>query len=162
MGSPTDRDSRLDQLNPLWYSKYMSTSPIDASTFSRRLVALCLKSGVIPFPAKPADRAILEKSMLPFFDPHARYSQKGVDAILKQWIQEVGQKIRVDHVTLRRALVDDGFLVRRPDGAAYRLSPKGSHHFTPEVDQVDVRTLIAQESEAIQARRLVHASGATA
>ena len=134
---------------------------IDTTTYSRRLVALCLKSGYIPFPARPADRAILQKSAIRYFDPDARYSQKGVDTILKQWIQEIGRKVRVDHVTLRRLLVDDGYLERRPDGARYRVTLSGpfAFQFTPDVDLVDDKALIAQESMAIEARRRAHAPG---
>ena len=139
------------------------TNPIliDATTYSRRLVALCLKSGFIPFPARPADRAILQKSMIRYFDPDARYSQKGVDTILKQWIQEIGRKIRVDHVTLRRLLVDDGYLERRPDGARYRVTLLGpfAYQFAPDVDVVDDKMVIAQEATAIEARRRAHAPG---
>jgi len=134
---------------------------IDAATYSRRLVALCLKSGFIPFPTRPADRAILQKSAIRYFDPDARYSQKGVDTILKQWIQEIGRKVRVDHVTLRRLLVDDGYLERRPDGARYRVTLSGPFAFTfaPDVDVVNDKAIIAQESMAIEARRRAHAPG---
>jgi hypothetical protein len=134
---------------------------IDATTYARRLVALCLRSGLITFPTRPADRAILQKSMIRYFDPDARYSQKGVDSILKQWIQEIGRKIRVDHVTLRRLLVDDGYLERRPDGARYRVTLTGpfAFQFAPDVDSVDDKALIAQEAMAIEARRRAHAPG---
>ena len=134
---------------------------IDATTYSRRLVALCLRSGIIPFPARAADRAILQKSIIRYFDADARYSEKGVDTILKQWIQEIGRNIRVDHVTLRRALVDDGYLERRPDGARYRVTLLGpfAFQFTPDVDSVDDKSLIAQEAAAIAARRRAHVSG---
>lgn len=134
---------------------------IDATTYSRRLVALCLKSGIIPFPTRAADRAILQKSAIRYFDPDARYSQKGVDTILKQWIQEIGRKIRVDHVTLRRLLVDDGYLERRPDGARYRVTLTGpfAFQFASDVDGVDDKALIAQEAMAIEARRRAHAPG---
>jgi len=134
---------------------------IDAATYSRRLVALCLKSGIIPFPTRASDQAILEKSIIRNFDPDARYSQKGVDTILKLWIQEIGRKIRVDHVTLRRLLVDDGYLERRPDGARYRVSVSGSFafQFAPDVDSLDDKAVIAQEAMAIEARRRAHAPG---
>ena len=139
------------------------TSPvlIDSTTYARRLVTLCLRSGFITFPARPADRAILQKSMIRYFDPDARYSQKGVDTILKQWTQEIGRKIRVDHVTLRRLLVDDGYLERRPDGARYRVTLSGpfAFQFAPDVDTVDDKALIAQEAMAIEARRRAHAPG---
>jgi hypothetical protein len=132
---------------------------VDAATFSHRLVTLCLKSGTIPFPAKALDRAILEKSMTMRIDPAARYSQKGIDEILMEWIQEIGRKIQVDHVTLRRALVDDGFLKRRPDGRTYRLSAPNPapYVFAPDVDTIDVAKLIADEMKAIEARRRQHA-----
>jgi hypothetical protein len=134
---------------------------IDATTYSRRLVALCLRSGVIPFPTRAADRAILEKSVTRAFDPDAQYSEKGVDTVLKQWIREIGRQVRVDHVTLRRALVDDGYLERRPDGTRYRVSASGpfAFQFSPDVDQIDDRAVIAQEAAAIQARRRAHVSG---
>jgi hypothetical protein len=53
-------------------------------------------------------RVVLEHVAVYSFEPGVRYSEREVDAVLRTWCE--GGKS--DHVSLRRYLVDEGFLSR--------------------------------------------------
>ena len=66
---------------------------------------------MVRFPKKEKRKIAVMVHVLERFDPQKRYSSKEVDAILATALE--------DHVTLRRFLVDYGFLGRTRDGAEY-------------------------------------------
>jgi hypothetical protein len=51
-----------------------------------------------------------------------------INEMLKAWLQGLGPRVDLDHVSLRRALVDDGFVERTPDGASYARSRAHERH----------------------------------
>ena len=63
------------------------------------------------FPTREKRRLILLKEIVTRFTPVRRYSEQEVNAILGA--------VYVDHVLLRRLLIDYGLLARRPDGSEY-------------------------------------------
>ena len=48
------------------------------------------------------------------------HDERGVNVALKAWLADAGAMLRIDHVELRRGLVDAGFWVRDGYGRAYR------------------------------------------
>jgi hypothetical protein len=110
--------------------------PIGAAEFRRRLTVLC-SSGVGPgLPRKRRDTHILLRSMAMCFDPAVRYPEGAVGDVLKRWLDAAGPRVALDHVSLRRTLVDEGYLVRDPAGAAYevRWAGRGGIAFETAVD----------------------------
>ena len=87
------------------------------------------------FPTREKRRLILLKEIVTRFTPVRRYSEQEVNAILGA--------VYVDHVLLRRLLIDYGLLARRPDGSEYwRVSdPPGTETVMgpagPENDEED-------------------------
>lgn len=63
------------------------------------------------FPAREKRRAIIIKHLAKRFEPGRKYTEKEVNAILKEAFH--------DYVTLRRYLVEYNFLDRLPDGSSY-------------------------------------------
>jgi hypothetical protein len=58
------------------------------------------------------------------FAPGRDYAEREVNAILRDWLEGAGAMLEVDHVELRRWLVDSGHLTRDGFGRAYaRGSP---------------------------------------
>jgi hypothetical protein len=51
------------------------------------------------------------------FDPRRVYNEREVNPVLKAW------PTWGDHVTLRRELINDRLLTRKPDGSQYRKLP---------------------------------------
>lgn len=118
--------------------------PIDAAEFKRRLVALCA-SGVGPgLPRKRRDTHILLRSMAMHFDPAGRYTERAVGEVLKRWLAAAGPRVELDHVGLRRTLVDEGYLARDAAGAAYevRWTGRAGVTFAAAVDALDVAEIL--------------------
>ena len=63
------------------------------------------------FPKKQKIKLVLLQYISEIFHADRRYSEKEVNALL--------EKVYADYVTLRRYMVDYGFLHRTPDGAEY-------------------------------------------
>ena len=117
---------------------------IDEAEFRRRLTALCA-SGVGPgLPRKRRDTHILLRSMAMSFDPAARYPERAVGDVLKRWLALAGPRVELDHVSLRRTLVDEGYLVRDVAGAVYevRRSGRAGVQFAPAVDLLDIEAIL--------------------
>jgi 4a-hydroxytetrahydrobiopterin dehydratase len=95
---------------------------IGRATREARLRAL-LKSGFGPgLPRREADRFILLHALAGEFDPMEPLAEKQLTERIAAWLAGAGARLGTDAVTLRRALVDDGFLERDGRGIAYRRS----------------------------------------
>jgi len=63
------------------------------------------------FPKKEKRKIVILKQLIQRFDPQRKYTEKEVNDILN--------KAYHDHVTLRRNLIEYGFMDRYPDGSCY-------------------------------------------
>ena len=117
---------------------------ISPEEFVERLCLLGADRGPRRFPRRRSDREILMKSIQLLLDSRRTYTEGEVNEVLKVWCRDVAPAIDVDHVTLRRMLVDYGELERTADGRAYRVGfPARPVAFDLEVDSIDVRATIA-------------------
>ncbi len=124
--------------------------------FSKRLADLCLKSGLLDLPKDMTERHILLKSaILMIGKPGTSFTEKEVNEKLELWFLEVGQIKYLDSVTIRRNLVDAGYLTRSKDGATYQVSQSGpkSIMFDPSVDQLDIAQVISTAREEMARRK---------
>ena len=73
-------------------------------------------------------------------NPSITYDESEINNILQLWLSAVGVQIGSDHVTLRRELVDAGYLVRDADGRSYRLAepPRPPVSFAADVENVNI------------------------
>ncbi len=112
--------------------------------FVERLCRLGADRGPRRFPRKPRDREILMKSIVMSLDSDRDYSEGEINEALLEWGDRVAPAIESDHVTVRRLLVDYGYLERTADGRWYRLGfPPNPLAFDLEVDHLDVRATVA-------------------
>lgn len=128
--------------------------------FCNRLELLCLKSGVVGLPRDGRDRNLLLRSVLLVLDSRATYDQKQLDVALQGWLEVVGPRIETDHVTLRRHLVDHGFLERDGYGREYRIAPLERHPVRVEeaVARLDLAQFLDQRRQSIAERKAQHQS----
>jgi hypothetical protein len=126
---------------------------INREYFVKRLAILCLKSGLSGFPKDETDRHILLKSAALTFDPSRAYNEKEVNQVLDGWIDGIGQHGKMDPGTVRRYLVDAGYLEREKDGSSYWVSSGRAGLFEVEVDQVDPLEEITEAKQEIEARK---------
>ncbi len=126
---------------------------ISAEEFVERLCRLGADRGPRLFPRSRNDREILFKSIRLLLDSARSYSESEINAELRAWIRDVAPAIEIDHVTLRRYLVDYGHLERPADGRAYRVGfPARPSAFALGVDDIDVRATIAAYREYLAKR----------
>ena len=99
--------------------------PLDEA--ARRLRALS-SGGVGPgLPRRRRDQWILLHSAAADLPP-TPLDERSLNEMLKAWLAGLGPRVDLDHVSLRRALVDDGFVERTPDGASYARSRAHERH----------------------------------
>jgi hypothetical protein len=122
--------------------------------FTKRLADLCLRSGLSGLPRDDVSRHVLFTSMVAALPVDAPLGQADVDARLTRWIETSGIK-ELDHVTLRRHLVDAGYLCRPSDGSSYRVvtDPPGRPRCDAAVTNVDLAAVLQARREEVARRK---------
>jgi hypothetical protein len=137
--------------------------PLTQEYFMKRLTDLCLKSGLAGFPKDEMSLHILLKSAIMMMGQPDQLTEKEVNAKLEIWVKEVGQSGGVDRVSLRRELVDRGYLGRSADGSIYQITRPGPRQelFDDSIDQLDIskEIEIAREELARRKREYLEKSG---
>jgi hypothetical protein len=118
--------------------------------FADRFAALVLAGRELP--RKHLDRHIVLISSILKLEPRRQYSEKEINEQLQIWIIHFGRSFGLDHVTLRRYLIDEKYLTRDPAGGIYQLATEGlPYTFDESIRELDLEKLVA---EAQQAREL--------
>ncbi len=132
--------------------RYRKMSLISAEEFTRRFLPLVLNSTQLP--KKAADLHILLYSAILNLESDQSYTEKEINAHLQGWCLHFGQTMGLDHVTLRRALVDEGFLKREPSGNHYSVNFDAlPAQFDPNIRTLDLAALMAQAIEERELRK---------
>jgi len=134
----------------------MSTlEKMTAEQFSKRLANLCLRSGLAGMPKDEMDQHVLLKSVVLMVPAAGALSEMEINEKLQAWLSQVCVIKNFDRVTLRRWLVDTGYLTRSSNGAAYQVARPAPRAdlFEDSVDQIDVLGAIQAEREEMERRR---------
>lgn len=94
------------------------------NAFVERLEALALRHNLslgVMHSSSRADFALMLAAAAQGFAPACDYRERDVNDRLRTWLAGVGAMLTVDHVELRRWLVDTGVLTRDGFGRAYAL-----------------------------------------
>jgi hypothetical protein len=128
---------------------------MSAEQFSKRLVNLCLRSGLAGMPKDDADQQILLKSAVLLLPVSGTLSEQAVNQKLQLWLTQVCVIKNFDRVTLRRCLVDAGYLTRSSDGTSYQVVQSGPYpeRFDPSVDQIDILGILQAAREEQERRK---------
>lgn len=134
----------------------MNQGLISSEEFKKRLAQLCLTSKTVELPRRQRDRHILLKSLILYFEKGRSYTELEINRLIQKWLAEAGQSLELDHVTLRRTLVDEAYLTRSFNGDSYQLelSLNRQARFAPEVDAIDPRIVVLEAREEISKRRV--------
>jgi hypothetical protein len=123
--------------------------------FEKKVADLCLKNGMSGLPKDELDQHILLKSMVITFGKVDQISEKEVNEKLGAWINKVSLIKDLDPVTLRRRLVDTGYLVRSNDGSTYQIAETDPYQpgYDPEIDGVDIAEVVRLKKEEVERRK---------
>jgi len=132
------------------------------TSFTKRLGDLCLRSGLSGLPRDELNRHVLFTSMVGALPVDTPLEQSAIDAGLMRWIETSGIK-ELDHVTLRRSLVDAGYLWRPADGSAYRVvaDPPGRPPCEAGVADIDLAAVLQARREEVARRKAEYLARAT-
>ncbi len=130
-------------------------NPVTKEYFVKRLGELCLKSGLPGFPKDETDQQILLKSAVLTIGPSGTFSEKDINIKLGIWVKDISHIKNIDHVTLRRRLIDTGYLTRSKDGASYQVTQPAPHGdlFDESIDSLDIQAIITEAREEIARRK---------
>lgn len=139
----------------------MEPPKITCEEFKKRMVDLCLRSGLTEFPTKRRDQLIILKSVAIAFDQGRIYSEAEVNTLIKKWLSQMSCFPGWDHITLRRRLVDEDFLTRNQDGTGYKVSPGGPTEimFDPSIDGIEVGEVLTEGERLIAQRKAAYTQG---
>ena len=133
----------------------MKSDLVTCDLFKKRLVDLCVQGCLLGWPHKNQDRHILLKSMILGLEKSVEYSEKEINEKLKSWLTNIGQSVGLDHVTLRRHLVELKYLERNDDGSYYRVCVYGPNQsmFETTIDDVDAYEVVRVNKELIKQKK---------
>lgn len=130
-------------------------SDMEASQFKSRFVSLIL--GKQGFPKKPLDRHVLFISATLGLEFHREYTESELNDKLRTWTARFGDAVDLDHVSLRRYLVDEGYLRRDTAGRSYELTTTGwPYTLDPSIGALDLEAVVAEARAARELRKQQH------
>jgi hypothetical protein len=133
----------------------MELNYINCENFKKRMVDLCLRSGLSDFPSKRRDQLVLLKSIAISFDPQKVYTEVAINDNIKLWLAKVDCFPNWDYLMLRRRLIDNKFLTRNPDGSGYWLcsSDPAEMTFDPTIAKLDICEVIDEGQKFIAQKK---------
>jgi len=115
----------------------------------KRLVA---NGPVEGWPGREGDQRLLKGLAACRFEAGATYTEKQASDLLRGWLAGFCAPGGLDHVTMRRELVDAGLLVRDKAGASYTVNPARIADFVADdarwLDPASVREAVRRERES--------------
>ena len=116
---------------------------ISVDEFKVRFAALTLAGGGIP--RRPEDRQLLAASVVSRLEPGRVYNEREIGLVLVRWCNSFGWRFAVDHVELRRMVVDMGLVRRNASGSEYRLVEEANAAlYAPAIREVDLEQVVQE------------------
>jgi hypothetical protein len=88
----------------------------------RALKRMLANGPLTAMPKRLSDQHLIAALAAARFDPGREYREREVNEILEDWLATFCEPYGIDHVTLRRLLVDSRLLSRTTSGGSYRVS----------------------------------------
>ena len=119
---------------------------ITHAQFRERFVALYFAGQDLP--RKPLER-------------QRRYSESKLNGELQKWVIQFGRRYSLDHVTLRRYLIDEKYLVRDSAGGAYQraAAEAAPYTFDATMEHLDLAAPIANAKAARELKKQQYLQG---
>jgi hypothetical protein len=130
-------------------------SHITQSQFADRFNSLILSGRDLP--KKRLDRHILFISSILKIDPKRQYSERELNDVLRTWTTRFGENLGLDHVTLRRFLIDEKYIKRDVAGMSYELETTDlPYMFDQSIESVDLEELTNEARREREKRKQLY------
>jgi hypothetical protein len=111
-------------------------------------------------PKKPIDRHIVYISAVISLQSDRKYTERELNEELQKWTLLFGERYNLDHVTLRRYLIDERYLQRDAAGGSYELATADrAYTFDRSLVGLDLAALIDAAKQDREMKRLQHLKG---
>ena len=118
---------------------------IGVSEFRRLLENVSRGKG---FPRKRRQQHVLLKSIALLLEQKQDYSERQINDTVQKWLDTIGRSLEIDHISLRRSLVDEGYLTRDRAGRHYRVGEGNTNGiFEQAVNAVNPVTVIEEAEQ---------------
>ncbi len=126
---------------------------ISKEEFEKKVKNLLIRSNLYELPTKRKDLLVILRMIISMFK-EGNYTEKQINEIIKEFISKVPE-IKVDHVKIRRALVDEEFLIRTPSGSTYTANKncESLKKFSNSIDNLDCLSIINKARKEKEERR---------
>ena len=122
---------------------------------SHRVLKRLLANGPLTnVPKRPSDQQLLVALAAAQFEPQRTYREEEVNEILRAWIETFCDPYAIDHVTLRRLLVDARLMSRTTSGSTYRVDAGKGAISAERVEPAAVLAEIRSERESRKRRAM--------
>lgn len=126
--------------------------------FAQRFPSLILRAQ--GFPKKSLDRHVLLIGSVLALDPSREYTEPELNDELRRWTSRFGESVGLDHVTLRRYLIDERYLERDAAGTTYRLAATGAPYtYDPSIAALDLDELVSEAERERERRKRLYTQG---
>ena len=126
-------------------------------TTHRALKRMLSNGPLTAVPKRPADQHLLAELAAARFEPQKAYREGEVNETLIAWIETFCEPEGLDHVTLRRMLVDSRLLTRTKSGSTYQLNVQTAGD-VQTLREVDPRTVLEEIRVERESRKRQRAS----
>lgn len=118
----------------------------------KRLLANGRLTGV---PKRPAAQELLVALAASQMDAHRSYLESEVNERLRIWLETISEPFGIDHVTLRRMLVDSRLLTRTSSGSMYQINVEklGKIEAIRGIEPADVLAQVQNERDLRKRQR---------
>ena len=120
------------------------------ATTLKRLLA---NGPLTAMPKRPEDQILIARLAGTRFRADKAYREADVNETLKEWLATFSAPYGIDHVTLRRFMVDMQVLTRDRSGSTYHLNPVRIEGIDASLDPARI---LAEASAEREARRKRH------
>jgi hypothetical protein len=106
-------------------------------------------------PKRPADQELFVALAASQIDAHRSCLESEVNERLRLWLETISEPFGIDHVTLRRMLVDSRILTRTPSGSMYQINVErlGEIEAVRGIEPADVLAKIQSERDLRKRQR---------
>lgn len=121
--------------------------------FEKRVIDLLVRSSMYELPSKRRDLIIILRTVASQFKD-GNLTEKETNKVIKDFISKI-PRLKVDHVKIRRALIDEGFLKRTPSGSVYTINKDYDVFklFSEDISNLDCLALISNARKEIEERK---------